>query len=192
VVAVLTIATLSSVVDGAHRPFLEARYSPGLSDSCGWKARIDPDGTLTRFVEPTLPSGRCDTFAWPRPRLRRQAKPSRLSPAQLNRLRGALGANDLASVGFHPTPGTDCDGNPRIVSDRDTLELEITDATGTHQSGIYAWRDVLSSVDARCPNSIADDARRFLSVWVVVLDVVGSPNPGDNRDQFNDLLGKAP
>jgi hypothetical protein len=191
-IAAVIIATISFVASAAHRPFLEARYSPGLSDRCGWTARIDSDGTVTRFVEPRLPNGKCDTFAFPRPNLRRQAKAPRLSLAQLDRLSGIVREVDLATASVHPTPGFDCNGNPKVVSDEETLEITLTDKAGTHQSGIYGWRHVLDAADPRCPNSIANDTRRFLSAWVVVLEVVGSPNPGDNREQFNALLEESP
>ena len=185
---VLALATAFPVAAGARRPFVVAQYSPGLSDKCGWMVQIYDDGTLTRFTEPALASGKCDTFAWPRSDLRKQGRRSRLTADQVGNLKRAISEFGLASLPFHGTPGIDCDGNPRIVSDQETLTIQLTEGASTKTSGVYGWRYVLDSVDSRCPNAIADEVRRFLSVWVVVLDVAGTPNPGDNREQFKAIL----
>jgi hypothetical protein len=185
-IAVAVILPFGAV---AAELLLTAQYSPGLSPACGWKAKIDDAGKLTRYLEPKLATGKCDTWAWPRPRLRRVLGHSQLSPAQMNELRRAIAAADPPTVPSHAAPGEDCQGLPYIVSDEDELSIELAGGTGTKRSGIYAWREVLTASDPKCPNSVAAEVRRFLSVWVVILRAVGSPNAGDTAEQFDAVLG---
>jgi hypothetical protein len=183
-----SILAVAPTAAGQNRPFLTAQYDPGLSAQCGWKTEIDNAGTVTRFVEPKLKSGKCDAFAWPRPRLRRVGAPAQLSRDQFDELKRAIAESDLPTVPFHATPGVDCAGNPFVTSDADELSIELFDGAVSRKSGIYAWRRVAEASDPRCPNTIKNDVRRFLSVWAVVLDTVGSPNAGDSPNEFAGIV----
>src|SRR5215471_9470227 len=121
----LVVGVVPTVGAAGSRVLLTAEYSPGLSANCAWKAEIDGAGQVTRYVEPSLATGKCDTFAWPRPALRRVAGHSQLSAAELDNLKRAVAVSDLGSVPFHAVPGMDCQGNPYVVADEDELSIQL-------------------------------------------------------------------
>jgi hypothetical protein len=173
VTALLSTIALSPPLIAATPDSIElrAKYEPGgtCTECFGWRASIRGDGTVVFEVK--------KASGWRAPDEWVQRPTPALSPRQLRHLTRIVDENRFMRLDAkYSAEYRDSNEEARIVTDQDTVVLEVTLRDAHTRVEIYGPELVAGIPRSEPVHKDHEAGRRFCRLWAEVLAVIPSPN----------------